>query len=70
MKYLIAYKQNEDTYVYVNNISSSVGVTMAYASAINFITKDNAINVCKFLNDYDKNHNYIVLEYKFSMTEI
>jgi hypothetical protein len=70
MKYLIAYKQNENTYLYVNNIGSSVGITMNYTSAIDFITKENASNVCKFLNEYDNTHEYIIIEYQFSLKEV
>lgn len=69
MNYLIAYKQNEETYLYVNNIGKSVGVTMAYTDAINFITKENAKNICSFLNEYDINHEYIVMEYEYSIKE-
>ena len=70
MKYFIGYKQGEDTYVYVNNIGSTVSGALTYSNAIDFLTSENAINVCNFLNEYDTNHEYIVLEYKYSIKEI
>ena len=70
MKYFIGYKQSEDTYVYVNNIGSTVSGALTYSNAIDFLTSENAINVCNFLNEYDTNHEYIVLEYKYSIKEI
>jgi hypothetical protein len=70
MKYLIAYKQDENTILYVNSITTSVGVTMVYSSALDFISEENAINVCKFLNEYDTKHEYIVLKYTYSIKEI
>jgi len=70
MKYFIGYKQSEDTYVYVNGISSTVNGSLTYSNAIDFLTQENAINVCNFLNEYDTNHEYIVLEYKYSIKEI
>lgn len=69
MKYLIAYKQGEFDYVFVNSISSSIGKTMTYYNAINFLTKENAENVCKFLNELDTNNEYVVVKYEYSLTE-
>ncbi len=69
MKYLIAYKQNEEDYVYVNSISNTIGKTMTYYSAMDFLTKENAENVCKFLNDYDKTNNYVVVKYQYTLEE-
>ena len=70
MKYLIGYKQNEDTYLYVNNIGTTVGVTLAYYGAIDFISEKDANNVCNFLKKYDAEHEYIVLKYEYSIEEI
>ena len=70
MKYFIGYKQNEDTYMYVNNIGTIIGATLTYSNAIDFLSKENAINVCNFLNEYDEVHEYIVLEYKYSIKEV
>ena len=69
MKYLIAYKQNENDYVYVNSIASTIGKTMAYYNAIDFLTKENAENVCKFLKEYDDNENYVVVKYQYTLEE-
>lgn len=68
MKYLIAYKQNEDDYVYVNSIGSTVGKTMTYYNALDFLTEENAKNICKFLKEYDGN-DYIVVKYEYTLTE-
>lgn len=70
MKYFIGYKQGEGTYVYVNNIGSTVSGALTYSNAIDFLSQKNAINVCNFLNEYDTNHEYIVLKYEYSITEI
>lgn len=70
MKYFIGYKQNEDTYMYVNNIGTIIGATLTYSNAIDFLSKENAINVCNFLNEYDEVHEYVVLEYKYSIKEV
>lgn len=70
MKYFIGYKQSEDTYLYVNNIGINIGSVLSYSNAIDFLTKENAENVCKFLNEYDGNHEYVVLEYEYSITEV
>ena len=70
MKYLIGYKQDENTMLYVNSIATSVGVTMVYSNALNFINEENAVNVCNFLNEYDKNHEYTVLKYTYTLKEI
>lgn len=69
MKYLIGYKQNND-YLYVNNIGTTVNTILSYTGAIDFLTSENAISVCNFLNEYDSTHEYIVLEYKYSIEEI
>lgn len=69
MKYLIAYKQNEDDYVFVNNIGTTIGKTATYYNAMDFLTQENAKNVCEFLNDYDKANNYIVVKYEYTLTE-
>lgn len=70
MKYFIGYMQGESTYMYVNNIGINVATALTYSNAIDFLSKENAINVCNFLNEYDTNHKYIVLEYKYSIKEI
>ena len=70
MKYFIGYKQDENTYMYVNNIGTIISSALSYSNAIDFITKTDAENVCDFLNKCDANHEYIVLEYKYSITEI
>lgn len=70
MKYLIAYKQDENTYLYVTNIGQKIDTTLFYGSAIDFLNKTNAKNVCKFLNDFDTTKNYVVLEYQYSLTEV
>lgn len=69
MEYFIAYKQNENTYAYVTNIGVNIGTTIFYGSALNFITRENAENVKDFLNEYDENHNYIVIEYEYHLRE-
>lgn len=70
MKYFIGYKQSEDTYMYVNNIGAVISSSLTYSNAIDFLTEENARNVCAFLNENDENHEYIVLEYKYSIKEI
>lgn len=70
MKYFIGYKQNEDTYMFVNNIGTTIGATLTYSNAIDFLSKENAINVCNFINENDTNHEYIVLKYEYSITEV
>lgn len=68
MKYLIAYKQNEQ-YCYVSNINQTIGTTLAYINAIDFLSLTNAKNVCKFLNESDTTHEYIVLTYEYTIKE-
>lgn len=68
MKYLIAYKQNEDDYVYVNNIGTTIGKTPTYYSAMDFLSEENARNICKFLKEYDDN-DYVVVKYEYTLTE-
>lgn len=70
MKYFIGYKQSEDTYLFVNNIGTTITSGLTYYNAIDFITKANAINVCNYLNQCDENHTYIVLEYQYSIKEV
>lgn len=70
MKYFIGYRQGENTYMYVNNIGINVATALTYSNAIDFLSKENAVNVCIFLNEYDTSHEYIVLEYKYSIKEI
>jgi hypothetical protein len=69
MKYFIAYKQNESDYVFVNNIGTSIGKTMTYYNAIDFLSKENAENICKFLNELDNTNEYIVIKYEYSLNE-
>lgn len=70
MKYFIGYKQDENTYMYVNNIGTTISSALSYSNAIDFLTKPNAKGVCNFLNEYDINHEYVVLEYEYSITEV
>ena len=70
MKYFIGYKQSEDTYLFVNNIGSTISSALSYSNAIDFITKENALGVCEFLNEFDTNHKYVVLKYEYSITEV
>lgn len=70
MKYFIGYMQGENTYMYVNSIGINVATALTYSNAIDFLSKENAINVCNFLNEYDTNHEYTVLKYEYSITEI
>lgn len=69
MQYFIAYKQSEDTYAYVTSIGVNIGTTIFYGNALNFITRENAENVSKFLNEYDNKHDYIVITYEYSLRE-
>ena len=70
MKYFIAYKQSEDTYMYVISIGSKIETTLFYANALDFLNKINAKNVCSYLNEYDDTKEYIVLEYDYSIKEV
>ena len=70
MKYFIGYKQSEDTYLYVNNIGTTIGSSLTYSNAIDFLSQKNAENICNFLNEYDTNHEYVVLKYEYSITEV
>ena len=70
MKYFIGYKQNEETYMFVNSIGATIGATLTYSNAIDFLTEENALNVRDYLNEYDTNHEYIVLKYEYSITEV
>lgn len=70
MKYLIAYKQDENTYSYVTNIGSRIDTTLFYGNAIDFLNKTNAENICDFLNEYDSSREYVVLVYEYSITEV
>lgn len=69
MKYLIAYKQDENTYLYVTNIGQKIETTLFYANGLDFLSKTNAENVCNYLNEYNNEHKYIVVEYKYSLKE-
>ena len=69
MKYFIAYKQNESDYIFVSSISNNIGKAMTYYNALDFLSKENAKNVCKFLNEMDEENEYIVLKYEYSLTE-
>ena len=68
MKYLIAYKQNENDYVYVNSIASTIGKTMAYYNALDFLSEENAKNICKYLKDFD-GEDYVVVKYQYTLEE-
>lgn len=70
MKYFIAYKQSEDTYMYVTSISNKIETTLFYANALDFLNKSNADNVCDYLNEIDTNHEYLVLKYEYSIEEV
>lgn len=70
MKYLIAYKQSEDTYTYVSNIGLRIDTALFYGNAIDFLSKENAENVCNFLNEYDTTREYVVLVYEYSIKEV
>ena len=70
MKYFIAYKQSEDTYMYVTSIGSKIDTILFYANALDFITYDNAKNVADYLNEYDADHTYIVIEYTYELKEV
>ena len=70
MKYFIAYKQSEDTYMYVISIGSKIETTLFYANALDFLSKKNAENTVAFLNEYDTLHEYLVIEYEYSLTEL
>ena len=70
MKYLIGYKQDENTYLYVNGINTNISVSMNYASALDFLEEEYAKSICSFLNEYDKNKEYIVLKYQYSIKEL
>ena len=70
MKYFIGYEQSENTYLYVNNIGATISSALPYSNAIDFLTKENAQAVCNFINEYDTNHEYVVLEYKYSIKEV
>lgn len=70
MKYLVAYKQSENTYMYVTNIGTKIETTMLYAYGLDFLSKKNAENVVAFLNEYDTSHEYLVIEYEYSLTEL
>lgn len=70
MKYLIAYKQSEDTYMYVTGIGSKIDTAMLYAYGLDFLSEKNAENVASFLNEYDPSHEYIVVKYEYSLEEL
>lgn len=69
MKYLIASKQNENTYLYVKSINEKIETTLFYGNALDFITDEYANNIKDFLNEYDKNNEYVVIKYKYSLEE-
>ena len=69
MKYFIAYKQNGTDYIFVNSIGSTIGKTMTYYNAIDFLTKENAQSICNFLNELDGDNKYIVIKYSYSLEE-
>lgn len=69
MKYFVAYKQSENDYIYINSIGSTIGKTPNYYGAIDFLSKENAENICKFLNEYDTTQEYIVISYQYSLKE-
>ena len=70
MKYLIAYKQNEDTYLYVTSIGAKIETTLFYGNGLDFLSETNAQNICDFLNEYDNSKEYIVIKYEYSLKEI
>lgn len=69
MQYLIAYKQNENTYAFVKSISINIEITMFYGNALNFMSYENAKSVSKFLNEYDEKHDYLVIKYEYELKE-
>lgn len=70
MKYLIAYKQDENTYLYVTNIGQKIETNMFYGNGLDFKSETNAQNICDFLNEYDNSKEYIVIKYEYSLKEI
>lgn len=69
MEYLIAYKQNENTYAFVKNIGTNIETVIFYGNALNFLTYENAKSVSKFLNEYDEKHDYVVIKYEYELKE-
>ena len=70
MKYLIAYKQSENDYVYVKNIGNTISKTTAYYDAIDFLTYEDAKNVCNFIKEYEKSNDYVIIKYTYKFEEI
>lgn len=69
-KILIGYKQGDNNYAYLSNISKkSVNVTTIMEEAIEFSNKDLSQSICDYLNDKDKEHRYITLEINVEIKE-
>lgn len=69
-KILIGYKQRDNNYAYLFNISKrSLNVTTIMEEAIEFSNKDLAQSICDYLNDKDKEHKYIALEINVEIKE-
>lgn len=69
-KILIGYKQGDNNYAYLCYMSKrNVSVTTIMEEAIEFSGKDLAQSICNYLNDKDKEHEYITLEINVEIKE-
>lgn len=68
-KYLIGYKQADDSYVYVGSIDcKNISVTPLMDNAIDFVSKEHAVSVCNYLAIDNK--QFKVIEIKITTKEV
>lgn len=68
-KYLIGYKQADDSYVYVGSIDcKNITVTPLMDNAIDFTNKEHATSVCNYLNI--DNTQFKVIEIEIIIKEV
>jgi len=70
-KYLIGYKQANDSYVYVNTIEQyNIRVGNIVEAGLDFVNETMATNVCEFLNKKDMEHTYVPIIVTTNIEEI
>lgn len=70
-RYLIGYKQGDNSYVYVTGISATnISVNTIVENAINFDTQKMATGVLEYVNILDKAKEYTVIKVTTEIEEV